>query len=254
MELEALQQAKRDIICNASNEIERLRLFIKHLSYIDNQTKDSYNITKSVIKEIDSFKSDDMNSSTNTIHSSLINYGKLQNDECIEYMKQNMILHQTMSKQINYLKDIIDELSNNILKKYEIQKLKEYRPFRHYWDEKEFEDIFIASMSLNLPFNIHYIIALYAVGKIKTCFNPHEIDKELLILHENEHKEWFPVDYPSNAVVCSRCFRKYVKQCDGCKQIVLSNTINSIKMDGKWYCTTTIKCVFGFSDDWMNYP
>lgn len=240
--MEQMQQTKVDMITNANKEMERLRLFIKHLSYIEKHSKDSYNITKSVIKEIDSFKMDDITISNEIDQLSLISNGT----------KDITILYKNLSKEINYLRKIINELSSSIMNRYHLQKLKEYRPFRNYWDEKEFEDIFMASLFLNLPFNIHYTISLFAVGKIKKCFNPHKIDKELLILNENQHKEWFIVDYPEKAIVCKRCFCKYVKQCDGCKQIVLSCATNSLKMDGKWYCTTTFKCIFGFSDDYRN--
>ena len=252
MELEEIQKRKLEIISNASKEMEKLRLFIKHLSYVNKHSSDNYNITKSVIKEIDSFKMDNNIYSKNKTESSSICYNHIKDKDTLEYAKQNVILYKSVSKEIDYLKNVVHEISDQIMKRYQIQKLKEYRPFRHYWDEKQFEDIFMASLSMNLPFNIHYTIALYAVGTIVKCYNPHKIDKELLILHETEHKRWFKVDYPENAICCSRCFRKYVKQCDGCGQVVLSNTINSLSMDGKWYCATTIKCIFGFGDDYRH--
>ena len=219
-------------INNLNTEMEKLRLFLKHLSYIYEHSKDNYNLTKSVIAEIESFTVD------NSLH-------------CLELNGVGSF-YSNIVKQIEYLHLIIDGFRDKIMNRYHIQRIREYRPFNNYSDEKEFEQIFLSLICINVPFNIHYHIALYAVGRIKRCYNPHKIDKELLILNGNENKEWFLCDYPLNAVVCSKCFAKYGKQCHGCKQIVLSNAINSVTMDGKWYCTQSVKCMFGFGDDYIH--
>ena len=52
----ALQTAKMSVIESSNREIDRLRSFIKHLSFIDEHG--DVNLTKSVIKEIDSFATD----------------------------------------------------------------------------------------------------------------------------------------------------------------------------------------------------
>ena len=235
MDTELMVKDQCDYVTGSVLEMERLRQFIKHLSFIPEQSNRNYNLSRAVIAEIDTFPVHICTQSTNTKY--------IETAE--SNMKQNRI-----AEGLDFLRDIVHNLTDRIMRRVKLHQIQKLKIFSNPQDQQQFEDIFMSSLRMNVPFDIGAVIAEYAVGEIKECVNPHRKKKELLILNGNKHKEWFPCDYPANAIVCGRCFVKYVKQCDGCGLIVLSNVINSITMDGKWYCGRSLRCVLGFGGDY----